>query len=213
MLDKSIAFKNIIMRMEADQVAALPDPALPDGYSFKLFRAGDEHHWARIETSVLEFFDTEAALRYFCRDYLPYLLELEERCVFIVDKNLLPIATATAWQADSRLGYQSSLHWVSVCPDYQGLGLGRAVVLKAMSILKEKDPGKPVWLHTQTWSHVAVRLYHSLGFNIIKKEQTAVVTNSADGVKISPNDYAAAMRVLEAVIEPDFLAELKRTAR
>ena len=213
MLDKRIPYKNIIMRMEAEQVLALPQPLLPHGYAFRSFKPGDEHHWARIETSVLEFDHSDEALSYFTRDYLPYLDDLRQRCFFIEDRCGGPVATATAWQANSRLGYQASLHWVSVSPDHQGLGLGKAVVLKAMSFFRQQEPGQPVWLHTQTWSHVAVRLYHSLGFNMLKTGQTAVVTHSAEGVKISPNDYHEALQVLASIMDEAFLTRLRQTAR
>jgi hypothetical protein len=57
-----------------------------------------------------------------------------------------------------------------------------------------------------------VQLYHKLGFNLLKTGQTAVVTNSSDGIKISPNDYEEAIEVLKNVIKPDLLAEMIRTA-
>lgn len=212
MLDKSIPYKNIIMRMPYDKVQSQPEPVLPDGFSFRFFQEGDEKHWARIETSVLEFADEASAERYFTRDYLPCLDDLKHRCVFVLNRDKLPVATATAWYASSSLGYQASLHWVSVMPSYQGLGLGKAVVQKTLSIFPATDPGEAVWLHTQTWSHVAVQLYHKLGFNLLKTGQTAVVTNSSDGVKISPNDYEDAIGVLKNVINPDLLTEMIRTA-
>jgi ribosomal protein S18 acetylase RimI-like enzyme len=212
MLDKSIPYKNIIMRLPYARVLSQPAPVLPDGFSFRFFQEGDEKNWARIETSVLEFDDEASAVRYFTRDYLPFMDDLKRRCVFVMNRDKLSVATATAWYASSRLGYQASLHWVSVMPIYQGLGLGKSVVQKALSIFPSTDPGEAVWLHTQTWSHVAVQLYHKLGFNLLKTGQTAVVTNSSDGIKISPNDYEEAIEVLKNVIKPDLLAEMIRTA-
>ncbi len=122
------------------------------------------------------------------------------------------MATATAWYARSELGYQASLHWVAVMPAYQGLGLGKAVVQQALSLFPALDPGEDVWLHTQTWSHVAVRLYFKLGFRILKTGRTAVVTDGG-GVKISANDYAEAIEVLRPVLEPDLLSDLVASAQ
>jgi len=212
MLDKSIPYKNIIMRLPCARLQSLDTPVLPDGFSFRFFQAGDEIHWARIEASVLEFPDEQAAVSYFTRDYLPSIDDLRNRCVFVVNQDQWPVATAMAWYATSRLGYQATLHWVSVTPACQGLGLGKAVVQKALSIFAATEPDEDIWLHTQTWSHIAVRLYHQLGFNLLKRDQTAVETNSSDGVKVSPNDYDEAIEVLKTVLEPELLADLIRTA-
>lgn len=213
MLDKSIPYKNIIMRMPFSKVSSQAAPDLPVGFSFRFYQDGDAAHWARIETSVLEFPDEAAAKSYFSRDYLPFSNDLKQRCVFVVNQENLPVATATAWYARSELGYQASLHWVAVMPAYQGLGLGQAGVQQALSLFPALDPGEDVWLHTQTWSHVAVRLYFKLGFRVLKTGRTAVVTDDGDGVKISDNDYAAAIEILRSVLEPALLSDLVATAQ
>lgn len=120
--------------------------------------------WGEIEASVLEFTSESEAEEYFIKSYLPYEIQLIHRCIFIIDMYNRPVATATAWYADSELGHQASLHWVSVRPEYQGLGLGKAIVQKSMQVFRELEPDCAVWLHTQTWSHIAIRMYHGLGF-------------------------------------------------
>jgi GNAT superfamily N-acetyltransferase len=211
-LDKTISYKHIIMRMDAPTVQAISPPVLPEGYTFRFFQPGDEKHWARIEASVLEFDSESEALEYFKRDYLPYLDELERRCVFVCRSDGLPVATATAWFAESKLGYQASLHWVSVCPEYQGKGLGKAVVKKALSVFLSTDPGKDIWLHTQTWSHVAVRLYYSLGFKMQKSGRIAVNTNSNQGTRISHAEFEESIQVLRDVYDSEWIDALIRTA-
>ena len=61
MLDKSIEFKNIIMKIEPNKIKNIANPILPDGFSFRFFETGDEAHWARIEASVLEFDSNDKA--------------------------------------------------------------------------------------------------------------------------------------------------------
>ena len=204
MLDKSIEYKNIIMRIDADK--PVENPKLPYNYKFRHFEnSTDINHWSRIETSVLEFSSEPEAKEYFNRSYYPYLDDLNKRCTFILNRHDLPIATATAWYADSKLGYQSSLQWVAVCPEYQGLGLGKAIVQKALTIFRELEPKNSVWLHTQTWSHVAVRLYKKLGFNIVKRENLAN-NNTRDGInKTCKTDFESAIEVLRNVIREDEL--------
>lgn len=53
MLDKSIEFHSIIMKNKNNSIAMVP--ALPDGFSMRFYKDGDEKHWAKIQTAVLEF--------------------------------------------------------------------------------------------------------------------------------------------------------------
>ena len=219
MLDKSIPYKNIVMRLPAERLASLQEPILPDGYAFRLYQPGDALHWARIETSVLEFPNEKEAVAYFEKTFLPYEEELKRRCVFVTNLQGLPVATTTAWftpaQASGPDGAplpgppvdRATLHWVSVCPENQGLGLGKAVVQKALSIFLQLHPGEDILLHTQTWSHVAVHLYHKLGFIMAKRLQFA----APDGT-LTPNDYEEAISVLKKVEEPAFIQKLVDTA-
>jgi ribosomal protein S18 acetylase RimI-like enzyme len=203
MLDKSIPYKNIIMKLDWVKNPGISDPELPDGYDFKFFEKGDELRWAELECSVLEFDSTEKALEYFTKDYLPYLAELEKRCVFIVDPQGKYVATANAWWADCDGKHQASLHWVAVHPDYQGKGFGKHVVNKALSLFPVYERNLDVYLHTQTWSHVAINLYYKLGFRLSK---TAILGNKG-------NDYHEAVEVLKPVMKPDVILNLISTAQ
>ncbi|MHB0878761.1 MAG: GNAT family N-acetyltransferase [Anaerolineae bacterium] len=213
MLDKSLEYKGVIMKMDAGLVPSVSVPEPPQGYAFRLFTDGDEIHWARLEASVLEFATETAALDYFVRDYMPYVDRLKERCVFVTGAGGVPVATATSWWADSVLGHQASLHWVSVDPAFQGKGLGRAVVSAAVSLFAQLEPGEDVWLHTQTWSHVAIRLYRGLGFRLCKTEAIAMRRSGGQEPKIYPNEYAGAIEVLRAVMDSATIDELVSTAR
>lgn len=42
MLDKSIPYKNIIMKLPAQKAASLEVPPLPAGWRFRMFAPGDE---------------------------------------------------------------------------------------------------------------------------------------------------------------------------
>ena len=96
MLDKSIPYKSICMRLPAQALQRLPSPTLPEGYSFEFYRPGRMADWARIETSVLEFPSEQKAQETFARDFLPYEPLLETRMCFVCNPNGLPIAGATA---------------------------------------------------------------------------------------------------------------------
>lgn len=207
MLDKSIPYKNIIMRRPAERIevvrsTCLSAPSLPSGFTFRLYSPGDARNWSVIETSVLEFDNVQAAEKYFGQDFLPYEEELKRRMVFVVNDKGEYVATATAWRNDFRGRHQASLHWVSVRPEFQGLGLGGAVVLKALSLFPQAEPGLDVYLHTQTWSHKAVRLYAKLGFHICR----------TDTLGHKNNDYVEAMGILKKVLSEPAYKTLEREA-
>jgi len=199
MLDKSIEYRSIIMEMNGEKVLSTPAAVLPEGFSFRLHNGSEEDilHWCRIETAVDEFDAQGEAREYFMEEFYPHMNEVQKRCVFIVNKDGLPIATASGWFSNDENGdVINRLHWVAVCPEYQGLGLGKAVTTKAVNICAKLAPGKKMWLSTQTHSHRAVVMYHKLEFNM----------------QSSHKDYARAMEVLAEVLTPENVQALKESA-
>jgi len=211
MLDKSIEYKNVIMRLDNCEFA-VSEPELPEGFSFRFFLPSDVKHWSSIETSVLEFDSECSAESYFETSYLPQIDELRQRCLFVLNAEGTPVATANAWYADSELGHQTGLHWIAVRPEYQGKGIGKAVTKKALNVCHSLEGGNPVWLHTQTWSYVAIKMYHSLGFNMVRSERLANM-NPKNGIKrLYENDFAGALQVLKTVMDDEYVAGLLKTA-
>ncbi|HHW31843.1 MAG TPA: GNAT family N-acetyltransferase [Clostridiaceae bacterium] len=210
MLDKSIPLKKVIMRLEAKNNTCNV-PSLPVGFKYRFFENGDEYHWARIETSVLEFHHEDAAVEYFSKEFLPYPSEIKRRCVFIVSPDGLPIATTTAWFRNVGNERYGQLHWVAVCPEYQGMGLGKAVVQKVLTVFQELEPGRDIWLGTQTWSHVAIRMYYKLGFRLVREETVDLSSNVLPRRVKTKYDIDAALEILKNVYEDDFYQELVST--
>ena len=199
MLDKSIEYKRIVMEMNAKQLSATPEAVLPTGFTFRLHNGSEEDilHWSRIETAVQEFDSQEEAREYFMTEFYPHIDEVQKRCVFILNEDGLPIATASGWFSyDEDGGILNRLHWVAVAPCYQGLGLGKAISTKAINICAKLTPGKKMWLNTQTHSHRAVLMYHKLGFNMLAGHP----------------EYDDAMEVLAGVLAPEDMQVLKSYA-
>ncbi len=175
MLDKSIPFKSLYMKITASDIQKIELYSLPRGFSYQMYQPKDEVSWAEIETSVGEFEAIADALHYFEESFSDQE-KLKKRMVFIANDQEEKVATATAYYEILPNGKTTYfLHWVAVKPDYQGLGLGKSVVKKALTIFKELNPGKDVMLHTQTWSHKAIQLYHQLGFYLTKKKALIVI--------------------------------------
>lgn len=188
MLNKSIPYYNVIMKRSYN--TPILNFELPSGYSFYWFTEGKEEQWAKIETSVGEFENINVALKYFNTHYLPYFDELKKRLLFIQNKDGQEIGTITSWWDFAGHERVPSIHWFAVKSDYQGFGLGKALVSECLNRLLLLEGKKDIFLHTQTWSYKAVGLYLKSGFEIIKDESFANYKN----------DYEQAMPVLKKVL-------------
>jgi GNAT superfamily N-acetyltransferase len=211
MLDKSLEYFDFIMKMPKERIAAIPEPELPAGYSFSMYEDGNEHDWARLEATVLEFPSQDKALEYFQREYsIPYREELYKRCVFIKNPSGRIVATTTAWFMDSSIGHRNWLQWISTDPAEQGKGLGKAVISKAMKLYPELLGSSDVYLHTQTWSHTAIYLYHKLGFEAFDIDHVKVKWDNAEGYRTMHNNTEKALIELEKVFNADLIASLRQ---
>lgn len=185
MLDKTLPYYNIIMKRYKG--AKVPEPHLPEGYIFKLYLDGDEISWAEIMTSVGEFDNYEEALEYLKKEYLPFREELMKRLVFIVAADGNKIGTLTNWWNFTYNRRDPSIHWVGVKPEYQGLGLGKALVFEGMRRMIDTEGDRDFFLHTQTWSYKAISIYLKAGYEIVKDETFSDYTN----------DYEKALKTIK----------------
>jgi len=188
MLDKSVEYVDILMRRK--QGTPVPVFELPEGYTYSYYKPGDEKAWAKIETSVLEFDDELDALLYFQKEFAPFASELKRRCLFVENKNNEKIATCTAWWGYSGIRRDPWLHWLAVKPKEQGLGLGKALVSKITRLMLDIEGDRDFYLHTQTWSHKAVKIYEKAGY---------VITSDKNLCKYSNDNYEKALVVLASI--------------
>ncbi|HHV60925.1 MAG TPA: GNAT family N-acetyltransferase [Clostridiaceae bacterium] len=185
MLDKSIPYFDVLMKREKG--TQIKNYKLPEGFEFVLFKNGDEKEWAEIEASVGEFNTAADALAYFSKNFLPYIDELERRCIFIRNDQGEKVATLTIWWRYTGVRRVPWLHWVAVKPEYQGLGLGKAIVSEGMKRFIEIEGDRDIYLHTQTWSYKAINIYRKLGFEITAEKGIGGYEN---------NNYEKAMALL-----------------
>ena len=162
MLDKTVPFAKVYMLRKAG--TPIPEFPLPEGFKYTLFEDGDEKDWAKLEYSVEEFDSEFSALLRFKEEFIPYVDELYRRCLFIENEKGEKVATANAWWSFIDDERRAWLHWVSVSPEYQGLGLGKAVTSRVTQLLLELEGDVDFYLSTQTWSYKAINIYKKCGY-------------------------------------------------
>ena len=92
--------------------------------------------------------------QYFNNVYLHNEEEFYNQCLFICDKNDKPVATCFLWKAYGKI---YTIHWLKVLKEYEGLGLGRAILTEVLKYIP--DNYYPIYLHTQPGSFRAIKLY------------------------------------------------------
>jgi len=174
MLDRTIPFMNIIMRCDAPNTLHAP---IPEGYRLRHYRPGDNLAWAALETLLGDFASEEEALAYFATQYDPEALA---SCAFFAEEihTTQVVGSVIAWHDPQGEASIASLHWLVVHPAHEKHGIGSALIAAAMRYYTEHDH-LPIYLHTQPWSHQAIRLYLRFGFRFAEKDRFAAY----------PNDY------------------------
>ena len=89
--------------------------------------------------------------------------EFYNRCLFVCEEQTdKPVATCFIWKAYNKI---NTIHWFKTLKEYEGKGLGRALLSYIMCSLNDND--YPVFLHTQPSSFKAIGLYSDFGFKIV----------------------------------------------
>lgn len=154
--------KNLFMVCRA--LNPLAAAALPAGFAFALCTPDDLPEWYAFP------FDTqEDALRhmpymkaYYERVYAPHGDLFFGRCLFVLSPDGRKIGTCFLWPAYGRV---TTLHWLKVKRDHEGMGIGRALIARTMQQAVSRD--YPVYLHTQPESFRAIGLYADFGFALL----------------------------------------------
>ena len=190
MLDKTIPYKNIIMkwdgtkwdetRWDGTKWGGTPKettgvrPSCPG--KIVSYCPGNAEEWVRIQMEAGEFLDLgrdldqsrELALDYFRTIYETDLDSLKERCLFFIDETGEKVGTCMAWRERDEKR-TPSVHWLAVSKKAQGRGIGSALLERTLELFGQRNE-TPVWLHTQPWSYKAVGLYLRAGFRFCQKE-------------------------------------------
>lgn len=158
-LENGIPEKNLFMMCKALNSNAISE--LSDEYHVRTCRRDELDIWKEMP-----FDDVKSAKEYnrFMTEYFNDVYGSKEdlffqKCLFVCDKNDTPIGTCFVWKAYEKI---STIHWFKVRKNYEGSGIGRALLSIVMRSIKEND--YPVFLHTQPSSFRAIKLYSDFGF-------------------------------------------------
>lgn len=132
---------------------------------------------------------------YFKNVYGSNVEEFYNRCLFVCeDKTDKPVATCFIWKAYNKI---NTIHWFKTLKEYEGKGLGRALLSYTMCSLNDND--YPVFLHTQPSSFRAIGLYSDFGFKI--------VTNKTIGYR--ENEYEESLPILKQFMRKETFNNLQ----
>jgi len=147
------------LRMIRPNLDRLPKLEVPEGYEIRVYREGDDAHWANI---IKESFGGERTAEHTQREILDRDV-FEPQGLYFATYQGTPVGTACAWKKspdEKEVGY---VHMVGVVPEHEGHKLGRCVSLCVLLCFQERD-FKCVMLDTDDFRLPAVKTYLNLDF-------------------------------------------------
>ncbi|MCE5279645.1 MAG: GNAT family N-acetyltransferase [Planctomycetaceae bacterium] len=139
----------------------IPQNALPEGYTLRGMRNGDQALWVDIWRDAEPFFPIGEDL--FEAQFGLDAALWARRCLLVFDSRGLAAATTSAWFNRNFLGEDyGQIHWVATRRAYQGKGLAKAMMTEACNRLAKWHA--KAFLGTQTKRTGAIRLYLDYGF-------------------------------------------------
>jgi GNAT superfamily N-acetyltransferase len=147
--------------MVRDLRSPIPQYALPQGFTCRLYRDGDIDTWVSIQRDGDELL--QAGRETFQKSFGDDPLSLRDRSFFVVSPDGQDVGTATAWYDEDYHGdHVGRVHWVCLRPAWQKRGLGKPLMTKVLERLARSHDR--CCLATQTSRVPAIRLYLRFGF-------------------------------------------------
>lgn len=115
---------NLFMVCDSPREVAFRD--LSDAFSFRLCRRDELELWKQVavEASYIDIVSD-----YYEKIYALHEDEFFQRCTFVCEPNGAPIATCLIWRS---YGLINTIGWFRTLPEYEGKGLGRALLTQIM---------------------------------------------------------------------------------
>ncbi len=141
---------------------ALPRLEVPAGFQLRGYRPGDVEVWFRILSRADRYLPV--TIEQHGRSFGGSEPELSRRQLFLLAPDGTPIGTSTAWFGSNPLDATwGRVHWLAVLPEWQGRGLGKALLAATLRRLQELGHSR-IYLITETVRRRAIALYLEFGF-------------------------------------------------
>lgn len=210
-IDRTLPHIGIIM--EKHDTQNYPKFDLPAGFSFAKYKTGFERQWIELQYEVEEVDSLKEAENIFFQEFLtgagfdwinksnstkeifdiqqyPFFDEMYRRMVFVVNNDEQVVGTGALWKGDIFGKELQRIHFVAVKPEYQGLGISKAIVTQLLNIYNTLGYKDYIYLTSQTWSYKAINIYSKFGFKPYygKKPEKWISVNLVSG-DFEPWDY------------------------
>ena len=147
----------------------------PEGFRIVNYVQGDVDTWVRIQPKTEKYITITKEL--YIQQFGKNHERLSQRQFFIVDnKTNKAVGTSTSWYLDVETSQDDKttenwgrVHWVCVLEEYQGKGLGKALVSHTLSKLVELGHSK-IFLYTDTRLENAVHIYKNC-FKFVEQDK------------------------------------------
>jgi len=152
---------NASFDMVRDDMQGFPLYELPPGYQFRTYQPGDDVTWTRLNQAAEPFFEVKSDL--WQSQFGEDIDALPGRMFFVTTPSGGVVGSITAWWEKERAnpGERGRIHWVMVHPEYQGRGLSKPMMTRAMQRLAESHPAAV--LGTSSGRSWAVKVYLDFG--------------------------------------------------
>ncbi|MGI6255885.1 MAG: GNAT family N-acetyltransferase [Acutalibacter sp.] len=144
---------------------------MPSGYFLRKCRREEVETWIALNSQ--EISQRPFLWEYYRRVYGKAEEVFFQKCTFVCDENDRPVGTCFLWKAYGKI---TTLHWLKVLPQLEGLGLGRGLLSHVLGEAAQEE--YPIYLHTHPGCFRAVHLYQEFGFQLL--EGPAVGNRSND---------------------------------
>ena len=139
----------------------IPDLPLPKGYSMRGMYPGEASVWTDIwrDADPSLVIDDDLFRKEFGEDWDI----INQRCLFVIAPMGRAVGTISAWMNPDFRGQDAGrIHWVALRRQWQGAGLSRPMMSKALQLLAKYH--QQAYLVTQAFRIPAIALYLKFGF-------------------------------------------------
>jgi GNAT superfamily N-acetyltransferase len=158
----NIIDKNLPVSMVQVNMYKFPVYPIPETYTIRFYRPGDEKNWLDIQRGADKFNQIDANL--FDETFGTDKEILVQRILFLCNSENKTIGTAAAWFNDYYHGDKyGRVHWVAIHPDFQWKGLSKPLLSTTCQRIRDFGNNK-CYLTTSSARIAAINLYLNFGF-------------------------------------------------